>query len=322
MARPLRICYPGAWYHVFDQCLAKKHLFKDDALRKEFLRILGTVAQTQAIEIHAYCLLETSFHLLIRTPNANLSSAMRQLLSSFTQHYNKQENCDGPLFNRRYKSILLENNETLLKLSRYIHRLPRTKKLVRSLANYPWSSFQAYVGLHLAPDWLNTKTVSGFFAERNGMAIYRIYTETGNDEDLDAFYRHKRLPPALGGTSFIQSLKIYFPEDLSELPQARLLMPRPSIAEIIHRVAHSYCLPEENLLQSRRGRGHLNLPRALALCLCRRLGGHSLKDIASAFGVTHYSTVSVAMNRLDHRLLKDVHLQNTYDSIQAQLRVS
>ena len=141
MARPLRLEYPGAWYHVMNRGLARQPIFRTDAHRQHFLDLLLEIHNRYQVEIHAYCLMGNHYHLFIRTPLANLSRAMRHLNGIYTQRYNQGMHRDGPIFRGRYKSILVEADTYLLRLSRYIHLNPVAAKLVRKAETYPWSSF-------------------------------------------------------------------------------------------------------------------------------------------------------------------------------------
>jgi putative transposase len=124
MSRPLRIQFPGAWYHVMNRGANKQITFQDDNDRKDFLGLLKAIHYRYKIEVHAYCLMNNHYHLMLRINSANLSQAMRHLNGVYTQRYNCRHNIDGPLFRGRYKSILVDAENYLLRLSRYIHLNP------------------------------------------------------------------------------------------------------------------------------------------------------------------------------------------------------
>ena len=120
MARPLRIEYPGAVYHVTSRGNARKKIFLDDIDRDEFLATLGWVVERFGWGCHAYCLMDNHFHLLIETPKPNLSLGMRQLNGVYTQRFNRRHKRVGHLFQGRFKAILVERDSYLLELARYI----------------------------------------------------------------------------------------------------------------------------------------------------------------------------------------------------------
>ena len=131
MARPLRIEYPGAWYHVMNRGVDRQPIFLHDAHRESFLSLLSDISRSYQVEIHAYCLMNNHYHLLVRTPLGNISRAMRHLNGVYTQRFNSMEKRDGSLFRGRFKAILVEADEYLLRLSRYIHLNPVAAKLVK-----------------------------------------------------------------------------------------------------------------------------------------------------------------------------------------------
>lgn len=146
MARPLRIQFNGAWYHVMNRGASRKNIFFNDKHRFHFLELLNQTSKIYGVEIHAYCLMINHYHLAIRTPNGNLSEAMRHFNSCYTQYVNRSMKKDGALFRGRYKAIVISHEGYLLRLSRYIHLNPLQAKLVKNLSDYRWSSFRAFIG--------------------------------------------------------------------------------------------------------------------------------------------------------------------------------
>ena len=126
MARPLRIEYPGAWYHAMNRGASGRAIFQSDRDRHAFLALFGDIAATFGVEVHAYCLMGNHYHLLLRTPRGNLSRALRHLNGVYTQRYNRTHGTDGPLFRGRFKAVLVDADTYLAALSRYIHLNPVT----------------------------------------------------------------------------------------------------------------------------------------------------------------------------------------------------
>ena len=156
MPRPQRIEYEGAFYHVMNRGRGRQLIFHGDEYYYAFLDVLAEVDQRFNCLVHAYCLMGNHYHLLIETPNANLSRIMRHVNGVYTQRYNNLKRTDGPLFRGRFKSILVDGDAYLLQLSRYIHRNPIDLKtpLVKDLSEYQWSSYPAYINKKKGPDWL------------------------------------------------------------------------------------------------------------------------------------------------------------------------
>ena len=157
MSRPLRIIYPGAFYHIMNRGAGYGEIFDNDLHRQIFLELLGELHETFKVNIHAYCLMDNHYHLLLETPLANLSRAMRHLNGVYTQRYNRDTKSDGQLFRGRYKAILVDVDTYLLNVSRYIHRNPIEAGIVRKAEKYVWSSYPAYIGKVNRPSWLTTK---------------------------------------------------------------------------------------------------------------------------------------------------------------------
>ena len=124
MSRPLRIEYEGAWYHVMNRGRRFEDIFDSPDNYTAFVELLKDTSEMWNVRIAAYCLMPNHYHLLVCTPDANISRSMRHLNGLYTQAYNRDHKCDGPLFRGRYKSILVSADDYLLQLVRYIHRNP------------------------------------------------------------------------------------------------------------------------------------------------------------------------------------------------------
>src|SRR5438093_5381003 len=159
MARPLRLEFSGAIYHLTARGNARQKIFFSDADRQLFIDTLAGVVFRYGWICHAYCLMANHYHLLVETPKPNLSLGMRQLNGIYTQAFNRRHRRVGHLFQGRFKAILVEKDAYLLELSRYIHLNPWRVKRSYDPFKYRWSSLQAYVGAAVAPGWLTVKEV-------------------------------------------------------------------------------------------------------------------------------------------------------------------
>jgi REP element-mobilizing transposase RayT len=159
MARPLRIEFPGALYHVTARGNARQDIFLNDEDRQQFLKILERVVSRFHLLLHAYCLMDNHSHLVVETPEANLSKAMRQLNGVYTQAFNRRHDRVGHVLQGRFKAIVVDRDSYLLELCRYVVLNPVRAKTTRKPDTYPWSSYRATAGLaatpaFLAVDWL------------------------------------------------------------------------------------------------------------------------------------------------------------------------
>src|SRR5882724_1159736 len=151
MARPLRIEYDGALYHVTSRGNDRKAIFKDDRDRELFLNTLAQVTERFHWICHAYCLMNNHYHLVIETPDGNLSKGMRQLNGVYTQSFNRRHRRVGHLFQGRFKAILVERESHLLELCRYIVFNPARIKSSAKASTWAWSSYRATGGLASIP---------------------------------------------------------------------------------------------------------------------------------------------------------------------------
>lgn len=174
MARPLRIQYKGAWYHVMNRGGARQKIFCSDKDYQLFLDLLEESVDLWDIRIHAFSLLPNHYHLMIETPHGNLSRAMRHIDGVYTQRFNRSWKRDGHLFRGRYKSLLVEEDAYLVELLRYIHLNPVRAGLVRRPQDDPWTSHGVYLG-RKGFEWLSTSRLMGYFGKRRSKARRKLH---------------------------------------------------------------------------------------------------------------------------------------------------
>ena len=173
MSRPLRIEYAGALYHVTSRGDGQKEIYLDDKDRREFLTILGRVCERFNWMVHAYCLMSNHYHILVETPEGNLSQGMRQLNGVYTQSFNKNHKRVGHVYQGRYKAIIVQKDSYLLELSRYVVLNPVRARMVRSVVDWPWSSYRSTCGMTPPYEWQDTDWVLSAFSTRRKTAIER-----------------------------------------------------------------------------------------------------------------------------------------------------
>ena len=187
MSRPIRIEYEGAFYHIIQRGLEKRHIFKEQKDKAKLLEYIQHVHKAYGAIFHAYCLLDNHYHFIIETPRANIKQIMHSINTSYAVFYNKRHRRVGPLFQGRYKSIVVQNDEYLWKLSSYIHNNPAKAKLVEDPEAYEWSSYSSYTGKIAKPEWLQVEFILSNFGERKArVARYREFVRANimTDEEI------------------------------------------------------------------------------------------------------------------------------------------
>lgn len=317
MARPLRIEYEGARYHVMNRGAGRQWVFNTDKQRQYFLLLLADTASRFNAQWHAYCLMGNHYHLLIRTPDGNLQRIMRHINGLYTQYFNRSEERDGALFRGRYKAILVEAQAYWAQLSRYVHRNPVEAGLVDKPEDYPWSSYPAYIEQAERPEWLTCRYVLQSLAGRGSQAYYRNYVESGVDEEIAAFFAAGRQSPVLGSESFKQTLKV--PSSAVDLPDLKRVRVRPTAEQIVESCARHFVVDKQTILVCKRGRRARNPARAMAMYLCQEEGTMRLADIANHFGLKHYASAGASIRQFRQRLRDDAGLDPLLNSIKLDL---
>jgi REP element-mobilizing transposase RayT len=167
MARPLRIEFPGAVYHVTSRGDRGEPIFAGDDDRRGFLLILAQALSRFDAQILAYCLMPNHYHLVLHTRKANLSSFMRHVNGVYTQAFNRRNAQVGHLFQGRFKAIVVDRDAYLLEVCRYVELNPVRARLVKKPEQWRWSSYRAHVGLEGSPEWLDTDGLHGYVLGRS-----------------------------------------------------------------------------------------------------------------------------------------------------------
>ena len=317
MARPLRVQFAGAWYHVMNRGAGRRTVYSDDVLRDTFLDLLNDVHERYDVEIHAWCLMNNHYHLVCRTPHPNLDRAMRHVDGVYTQRHNRRRRTDGPLFRGRYKSILVDSDAYLAQLTRYVHRNPADAGMVRRPEDWRWSSYRSYLKRSEPAQWLFMQEVLSLFGQRNPRRGYRAFVEQGVDSEIAAFFAQTPLPAVLGSRDFRERMKDKLrARDITEIPDSRRCHDRPDLDTIVATTAATFGVTPDDILTA--ARGQRNLPRAIAMALCQSPGGCSLKVIAKAFGLTSHNAASAAISRVRGRFTEP-EIGEVVSSLRARL---
>lgn len=297
MARQLRIKFPGAWYHIMNRGINKNKIFFNSAHKNTFLNCMEKTVTIYGVEIHAYCLMDNHYHLIVHTPRANISEAMRYLNSIYARYLNTNLNRDGSVFRGRFKAKLISADDYLLTLSKYIHNNPKEAGIIENLSEFKWSSYRAYIGISSVPDWLNTHEIISRFGSNDFINKYKIFmAETPSNFENE--YGSSNNSPVLGDIDFKEMIDNYVKLHSlsSEISGADKIITPPQIETIIYAVATHFNISADEVCKTKNGT--FNKARRIAIYICRELGGHTLKDIGRIMGGISYKTVSSTIYRV------------------------
>ena len=220
MARPLRIAFEGALYHVTSRGDRQENVYETDDDRNKYLSILCDVCNRFNWEVHAYCLMSNHYHLLIETHEANLSKGMRQLNGVYSQAFNRSHGLVGHVFQGRFKSILVEKESYFLELSRYIVLNPVRAGMVDSAAQWPWSSYRQTIGLENRQAFLNVEYVLSHFSRspRQAVQLYSKFVAQGRSHLSP--WKSLKNQIFLGSDDFVETMQSHIDDTglLDEIP--------------------------------------------------------------------------------------------------------
>lgn len=271
MSRPLRIELSGGLYHVTSRGDRREAIYLDDDDRLNWLNLLGEVCEHFNWRVHAYCQMTNHYHLVVETPEANLSKGMRQLNGVYTQQINRRHKRVGHVFQGRYKAILVEKDAYLLELARYVVLNPVRAGMTNDIGEWSWSSYQATIGEVARPPWLHVRWLLAQFAPSHEAAIplYKDFVHQG--VGLPGIWSELSNQIYLGGERFIERMHKALGEtqEDKEIPRAQR-RPRTKSLTAFEDEAED---------------------RNQAIQSAYRSGQYTLKAIGEHFGL-HYATVS------------------------------
>jgi putative transposase len=313
MARPLRITFPGAFYHITSRGNERKSVFKSKRDREKFLGYLESATQRYGAVIHAYCLMDNHYHLLLETPSGNLPQIMRHINGAYTTYFNVKRDRPGHLFQGRYKAILVESDQYAKELSRYIHLNPVRAKMSEMPEAYDWSSYNYYIGRKKAPEWLFREFILGYFGKNISSAQkeYKEFVSSLVKERYDSPLKDVFGSILLGSPDFIEQIKTRYLSDRKpdkELPALRQLVARISLQDVFNTVGSVF----EN---------EPSLERSLIVYLCQKYSGETLKKIGDRFGISE-SAVSQTAKRFKVKIEKDRRLLKKIERIEKKCKLS
>jgi REP element-mobilizing transposase RayT len=326
MARPLRIQFQGAIYHVTCRGNERKQIFRDDVDRKAFLSKLSESLSNYTVNLFSYVLMENHFHLLVETPRGNLGEFMRQFNITYTGYYNRRHNRVGHLYQGRYKSIVVDRENYLSILSRYIHLNPvrmkgmkdkTPKEKIDYLVRYPWSSLPGYLSKSKREAFIDYQVVLNEYGGDNerGQQNYQrmIYEDLAQGLTIHDKIKSQSI---LGEEGFVNRLRDRFFKGKvdRECPPLRQLQTYKSEEQIFEIVTRITGKSRDIIISTR------NPFKYLAMDLLCRLGGLKGREVGKIMGVD-YSTVSIGRKRYKDKIQRDKALRIVAKTIEHELSI-
>jgi REP element-mobilizing transposase RayT len=300
MGRPLRIEYPGAFYHVTSRGNERREIFLAQKNYERMIGYLESATKRYGAQIHCFCLMSNHYHLLLETPRGNLHQILHHLNTAYTNYFNAKTGRVGHLFQGRYRAILVDQDHYALELSRYIHLNPVRAHMVKDPLLYPWSSYTDYAGDRKRRDWVKTEWILGQISrhEKRARKGYRKFVGEASGSEVKDPLNQVVSSAILGSEEFVDWVREKWIEKRArhrDLPSLRRISKWPGILSI---QKETETLFGKEVDESRR----------VAMYLSHRLSGQSLGEIGRHFGGIGPSAVSQNTWRLEERLEEDTKL--------------
>lgn len=316
MSRPLRLDHPGAVWHVTTRGNEKREIFVDREDRSGLLGVLADVVEICRWRLHAYVLMGNHYHLLLETPEANLSQGMHRLNGTYSLRFNRRHERVGHLFQGRFHAVLVDKDAHLLELLRYVVLNPVRAGLVGLPQDWEWSNYRSTVGLTKPPRWLEVNwTLAQFGGGPFATDRYRHFVDLGRCKS-ETPWVNLRKQVFLGGEQFRRRIQKHLDTEppSEEVPWEQRHSSRPTLQSIAEAVVREFNVRREALLHRR-----ASPPRMALAYLARREGGFRASEFALLLGIERWAASRLA-TQAEHLLEADHHFQTRVDKIRQILR--
>ena len=330
MSRPLRIQYPDAFYHVTCRGNERREIFRDSDDRQEFFRLLSRSLNIFEVKLLAYAMMPNHFHLLVVTPKGNLSEFMRHFNISYTGYFNRKHRRTGHLYQGRYKSFIIDKDNYLLEVSRYIHLNPLRmkshvpiKERLRDLMNHDSTSLSGYLDPRHQKNFVQYKIILDYFGGENNEARnqYQEFVKEGVERDLSSPLEKGKGTGVVGSEDFIEHIRKAFHGERGcqhssrEQPALRELGKQMKPEDVIDRYARLVKISREDLTR----KGKQSQQRAILMEMLYRICNITQPEIGALLGGVDYSAVSQARKRLQLKIENSPELGEELIKIQNEL---
>jgi putative transposase len=298
MARPLRLSFENAVYHIIARGNRRENIFYNDDDRKIFLEKIKETCLKYSFVCFAYCLMDNHYHLFLKTLLPNISKGMHYLNTSYANWFKARHNVAGVVFQGRYKSLIVDENTYGVNISAYIHLTPYRAGIIKNLREYPWSSYPNYVDEEKTPVILDTSLVLEQFDNDIEVARRKYEAYVIKNSMMENPLKESYKGIALGSKAFLQSIKKQVEKIGSkrELPETRAITEHTA-EEIIQKVMSDFSVKREEIFNKKRG----NFFRQMTLSLLKQFTSMSLKEIGELFRMD-YAAVSQACRRYAEKI--------------------
>jgi len=296
MVRPLRLSFENTFYHITARGNRREKIFYSPRDKEVFLKRLKEMLIKYTMTCHAYCLMDNHYHLFIKTTKPNLSRGIHYLNSSYTNWFRNKHQIIGPLFQGRFKSILVDADNYALILSAYIHLNPLRAGIINQLEDYPWSSYLDYLNLRKS-NIADPSFVLNLINHNHIESIKKYQEYVIENQDMKDPLRESYHRIALGSDTFIEKVKekIDYQGRKREIPSTRFPS-KYDVDTIILKMTQVLYIEKKAIFDKKRG----NLNRSLAIYLIKRFTPLSLSEIGELFKMD-YSAVSQAAKRFEQK---------------------
>jgi len=325
MARPIRVVYENAFYHVTSRGNARGRIYRDDFDRDMFLDIVKAAYRRFNFIIHAFVLMDNHYHLLIETPHANLCASMHQINGVYTQAYNRRHKVVGHLFQGRYKALVVDRDAYYLELIRYIHLNPWRAKIVKEVGDFKYSGHRAVIDKEWAKrwnDWYDRDIILKEFGRSENEAVRRYVEFVNAGKGMENPLAKAIGGYALGDRSFADWLweKFIDGKNLRELTGSKRLKTQVDFDDVVSAVSKEFEVAPADVFKSDRGRAGVNARRGVALYILNRHSGMTQIEIGRRAGKMNRAAVSEAVRRFERELIKRDDAKRIYERILRQIK--
>lgn len=311
MPRPIRIDCENAYYHVSNKGAGHRNIFIETRHYLTFLTLLEELSYYHQISCLGYAFDASQFELLLFVTQKNLSPFMKDLTSRYAQYFNHERQSDGPIFKGRFKSVLIQEPDYLLKVHRYI--ISNNQSEYNNAGTF-------FTQKKRPAEWINSTQILNQFTS---IEEYTHYLKAGIDQETKQFFTQKQRKPIYGSPKLINHIKQSM-QDQGQNTDAINKQFKPNITRLITLLAHAFSVTPDHLTTVHKGpiKNEINIIRGAAMTLCRDIGKYPLKEIAHAFGQIHFSTVSVNITQFRKLMQQNSKFEAHFCQVRDTLKVS